>query len=295
MEINTERLSKITHISQLLPEKLKVPVPFEIVDLTDEEREFAIKEAMVKKHAKLEDDRRKRLAAESHADLSRLWNASELYDYARKRATEMIRTRTNDPGAIFEPMPWQTDCLQALSLYFTNSPYFEQLDTEKYNSNSELSFQLSKGLWLWSNPGRGKTLMMEMFSRNKRQCYRVVQCPKIVQGYVQYGEEHIKPYAEVFPESPQPFNYFQAASGICYNDLGTEPDRAVNFGNSINVMEKIFLDTYDKLIPYNHRHVTTNLTFEQVKNMYGVRFVDRVKECFNIIEIKGESLRGKKI
>lgn len=263
------------------------------MDLTVDERDLAIQEAMIKKHAKLEDDRRKRLAIVKQNDLRRPWNAAQLYEYARVRATEMIRIRTGNPSSIFEPMEWQQDCLQALSLYFSGSEYFEHLHTEKYNSNPQFQFQLGKGLWLWSNPGQGKTLMMEMFSRNKRQCYRVVQCPKIVQGYVQFGEEHIKPYSEVFGESPQPFNYFQNSHGVCYNDLGTEPEKAVNFGNSINVMEKIFLDTYDKIIPYWHRHVTTNLPFDQIKQMYGVRFVDRVKECFNIIEIKGESLRGK--
>lgn len=264
-----------------------------MVDLTEDEKDLAIQEAMIKKHAKLEDDRRKRLAIVKQNDLRRPWNAAELYGYARARATEMIRIRTGNPSSIFEPMEWQQDCLQALSLYFSDSPYFEQLETKKYNSNPELQFQLGKGLWLWSNPGQGKTLMMDMFSRNKRQCYRVVQCPKIVQGYVQFGEQHIQSYSQIFGESAQPFNYFQATSGICYNDLGTEPGKAMNFGNNINVMETIFLDTYEKKVPYHHRHVTTNLPFSQIKEMYGLRFVDRVKECFNIIEIKGESLRGK--
>jgi hypothetical protein len=291
MEIKTDRLNKITHISQLLPEQLQVPVKFETVDLTDEEKDLAIQEAMVKKHAKLEDDRRKRLAIEKQKDLRREWNAVELYDYARGRATEIIRLETGNPSAIFEPMQWQQKALQALSLYFTKSVYFEELNPVEYNSNPELDFSLNKGLWLFSNPGQGKTLMMDMFSRNKRLCYRVVQCPKIVQGYVKYGEEHIQPYSNQFKESPQPFNYFQGSSGICYNDLGTEPEKAINYGNSINVMETIFLNTYENKVPYHHRHVTTNLTFDQVKQMYGVRFVDRIKQCFNIIEIKGESLR----
>lgn len=264
-----------------------------MVELTEEERELAINEAMIKKHAKLEDDRRKRLAREKQNDLRRPWSATELYEYARARATEMLRIRTGNPSTLFEPMKWQQKSLQALSLYFTNNQYFEELNTDEYNESPELPFSLNKGLWLFSNPGQGKTLMMDMFSRNKRQCYRVVQCPKIVQGYVQFGEQHIQPYSQVFVESAQPFNYFQGTSGICYNDLGTEPGKAMNFGNNINVMETIFLDTYEKKVPYHHRHVTTNLPFSQIKEMYGVRFVDRVKECFNIIEIKGESLRGK--
>ena len=255
------------------------------------EKEAALAEAMVKKHAKLEDDRRKRLAAERESDMRRPWGATELYEYARGRASRMLQEESGDPARIFEPQSFQKDALQAMSLYFTNSPAFEQLDPKIYNENKNIPFSLNKGLWLWSNPGQGKTLMMNMFSRNRRQCYRVVQCPKIVSGYVKNGDDHTEHYSRVIPATADTFNFFQATAGICYNDLGTEPPRAKHYGNDINVMEMIFLDSYERKVPFWHRHVTTNLTFPQVKDMYGERFVDRVRQMFNIIQIKGESLR----
>src|SRR5690242_2847623 len=109
MDIKTERQNKITHIGQLLPEQLQKPVPFEWVELTPDEREHAVKEAMMKKHARLEDERRKHLAQQKFQELSTPWRADELYEHARIRATVIIRAERNDMSAVFEPMDFQKD------------------------------------------------------------------------------------------------------------------------------------------------------------------------------------------
>lgn len=291
MEIKTERQGKITHIGQLLPEMLSQPVPFEMVELTKEETELAIKEAMVKKHARLEDQRRAALVEARRNDHMKPWTPNELYLFAKNRATQLLRYETGDPSIEFSPKEFQKDIIAALCLYFTESQEFNDLDPKKYN-NTGLEFSLQKGLWLWGNPGVGKTLLMNIFSRNKRQCYQVVQCPKIVSGYVKYGDDHIERYSKIIPVEGSSFdNFFQKTMGICYNDLGIETLQAKHYGTAVNVMETIFLDTYERKVPFFHRHVTTNLTFDQVKEKYGVRITDRIKQCFNVIEIKGESIR----
>lgn len=270
-----------------------MPVPFECIELSEDEKDIALKEAMVKKHARMEDDRKKRLAAEKQNEHLKPWTPGELYKFARLRATEIVRGETGRLDKIFEPFEFQRDAITALTLYFSNDPEFEKLSSKKYNS---IGFDLSlqKGLWLWSNPGCGKTLMMRMFSRNKRLCYRVVECPKIVAGYVKNGDEHIAGYSKVIkPDAKSYDNFFQEEMGVCYNDLGIETLNAKHYGTAINVMETILLDTYEAKVPFFHRHVTTNLTFDQVKEKYGVRITDRIKQCFNVIEIKGESVRGK--
>lgn len=272
----------------MLPE----PVPFEIVELTDEEREFALKEAMVKKHTILEDQRKKRLADQRAADWRRPWNPKQLYEFAKLRADELVKFETGDQSKEFQPTKEQKDAINALSLFFTESELFEKLDVKKYNT-LDYPFSLQKGLWLWGNPGVGKTLLMKMFSRNKRLCYRVVECPKIVSGYVKSGDDHISHYSRIIKADAKAYsNFFQSEEGICYNDLGIESPQAKHYGTGINVMESILLDTYEARVPFFHRHVTTNLTFDQVKEKYGIRITDRIKQCFNVIEIKGESVRG---
>lgn len=251
----------------------------------------AIREALKTKWNRLETDRRFKLSQDRKNEASRPWTAGELYQLAKWRATQMIRSRSGKPDIEFEPVEYQKPIITALGLYFSNSPEFEQLKTNLYNSN-KLPFSLNKGIWLWGNPGVGKTLMMEMFNRNKRLCYDLVQCPKIAYQYVKHGDqvfENMISQCEVI--APDASTFFQQVKGFCYNDLGTENMSANHYGNPINVMEYIMLQSYERKLPYWHRHVTTNLTMEQVKECYGVRVLDRIKECYNILEVRGESLR----
>lgn len=273
-----------------MPKELQNPVSFDDVQLTSAEVDAAIEEAKKKKQGELEFLRQKKIAAVFENDQRRPWTINELYAYARVRATQILRLETGDQSIVFEPKPEQEKVILALSLYFTNSPGFEKLNESDYNNNG-LKFSLNKGIWLWGNPGVGKTLMMQMFSRNRRLCYSVVQCPKIVFGYSKGGDEHIAPYGKIIPESEDGLSFYQNQRGICYNDLGVETSPAKHYGTPINVMETIFLDAYENKVPFWQRHVTTNLTVDQLKEKYGIRFTDRVKQCFNIIDVKGESLR----
>jgi hypothetical protein len=291
MERQTDRTGKITHISQLLPEQLQAPVPFEVVELTTEEKEKVILEAMVKKHAMLEDERRKALAEKKRNDmLNAITRPNELWNLARWRGTQLISYRSGNPTIEFEPMDFQKPIITALCLYFCNDEKFEDLDISKYNKTG-LSFNLNKGLWMWGNPGVGKSVMMEIFNRNTRLCYDIVQCPKLVHGYSKFGDDAIRDLMSEVRAIKGDNNFGQEIKGICYNDLGTENTKAIHYGNSINVMEQIMMQTYENKVPYWHRHVITNLTFAQVKEAYGVRITDRIKECFNILEVNGESLR----
>jgi DNA replication protein DnaC len=285
-----KRMGKVMHISQLLPEQLKVPVSLNDVELSQEEIDRAIELAKLEKHVRLESDRRKALAIQQQAETLRPWSPKELWEHARQRGSIAIRERTGDLNAEFKATKEQIPVVRALALYFTGNSEFDALDTSQYNSTG-LEFSLQKGIWLWGNPGVGKTLIMSMFSKNKRLCYRMLQCPKIVASYNLDGYDAIKQYARVWPEPIGASNFMQDKIGICYNDLGTEPMHAKNYGNAINVMETLFLETYENHVPFFHRHVTTNLTLDQVKEHYGVRVQDRIKECFNVIDLKGASLR----
>lgn len=248
-------------------------------------------EAMVKKHARLEDERKKRLAEETRNNFAqKINNPNELYFLARWRATQILRARTGDPTIEFEPTEFQKPVVTALSLYFTNSPEFETLDTKAYNT-LPYEFSLNKGLWMWGNPGVGKSLLMEIFNRNIRLCYEMIQCAKLAYEYIKNGDEVLERFMRITPAIAAADNFGQKIKGVCYNDLGTEKLEAKHYGNPINVMQDIILQTYENKVPYWQRYVTTNLTFEQVKESYTVRVTDRIKECFNVINVNGESLR----
>lgn len=287
---DNQRVNNTVHIGQLLPQELQNPVSFDDVQLDDAELQAAITEGRKKKQAEMEYNRQKLIAEAMEKDMRRPWTPNELYEYARKRATLIIRAESGNPNAVFEPMPHQQPVIRALALYFSGSPDFENLDEKIYNNNG-LKFSLTKGIWLWGVPGVGKTLMMQMFSKNRRLCYDVVQCPKLVFGYIKNGDDHINPYGKIIRESEDALSFYQTQKGVCYNDLGVETSPAKHYGTPINVMESVFLDAYENKIPFWHRHVTTNLTIDQLKETYGERFTDRMKQCFNILDVKGKSLR----
>ena len=290
MEVE-KRVGKITHISQLLPEQLREPVSFDDVELTDEEMKQALDDARQKKVIRLEDERRKALAAHALTEAMKPWDTRQLWLHVKARGDRMLQLQSGNNAASFEQVDFQKPVIKALLLYFTGNPQFENLDVAEYNA-VDARFSLTKGLWLWGNPGVGKTLLMQMFRINKRLCFDVVQCPKFAYNYVKFGDVVITPYKRVLPADASSYdNFFQKEKGVCYNDLGTEPLQSKHYGNAINVMETIFLETYENKVPWWHRHVTTNLTWKQVEDSYGVRVKDRIRQCFNVIEIKGNSLR----
>ena len=261
--------------------------------MTQDEINQALELARLQKHVRLEDDRRKALAKQMREDLMQPWTPKDMWQFVKQRGTIALRERTGDHTVEFVATKEQIPIFKALCLYFTNNKEFENLNHEDYNTTG-LPFSLQKGIWLWGNPGVGKTLIMAMFSRNKKQCYRLLQCPKIVASYNlkdNGGYDAIRQYARIWLEPVGASNFFQDTIGICYNDLGTEPIRAMNYGNEINVMETLFLETYESKVPFHHRHVTTNLTADQVEACYGVRIKDRIRESFNVLELHGKSLR----
>jgi DNA replication protein DnaC len=291
MENNTQRVGKIVHISQLLPEQLKDPVSFDDVDLTEEETKQALDEARRKKVIRLDDERKKKLAALYNAEALKPWSTVQLWSFVKSRGDRMLQLQTGNSTASFQQIDFQKGIIKALLLYFTNNQEFEKLNTKEFN-DVDIPFSLNKGIWLWGNPGVGKTLLMQMFRINKRLCFDVVQCPKFAYNYVKFGDDVINPYKKVVPADVASYdNFFQKVKGVCYNDLGTEPLQSKHYGNAINVMQTILLETYENKVPWWQRHVTTNLTFQQVEDCYGVRVKDRIRQCFNIIDIRGGSLR----
>lgn len=261
------------------------------VGLTEEEQNLAITKAIAEKTIRLENIRRRLLIEKQQAAIVRPWSANELYIYAKMRADKFLQSQSGDPAAAFQIIDFQKPVMVALSLYFTNDSKFEELDSNEYNSNG-LPLSLNKGIWLWGNPGVGKTMIMGMFSKNKRLSYEVIQCPKLTYQYSKEGDDVIAHFTKpLTTQAASADNFYQRNRGACYNDLGTEPTLSKFYGNPINVMEYLFLQSYDNSVPFFHRHVTTNLTMDQVKEMYGLRVLDRIKQSFNIIEIKGKSLR----
>lgn len=169
-----------------------------------------------------------------------------------------------------------------LCRYFSGDPEFEKND----------GLKLEKGLLLYGNVGVGKTTMMKIFSRNHVQCYSTVSCNRIVEKYNEEGDigEYYAGRKVAANETP----YLHEYHGHCFDDLGTESIPGNFFGKQKNVMADVLQARYSNPnIPFNMTHITTNLSKDELKNIYGSRVYDRMREMFNLIEFTGSESRRK--
>jgi GTPase SAR1 family protein len=155
------------------------------------------------------------------------------------------------------------------------------------NRFNTTSFNLSKGILLYGGVGVGKSTIMETFKQNQVFSYRVVSCRDIENDFANVGVETVGYFSK---NHDMPNNaYNQTEVGYCFDDFGTENAVTKYFGNAKNIMAEIILNRYDKRLDPRATHVTTNLTYNQIVELYGDRVIDRMKENFNFIEFPKEA------
>jgi len=242
--------------------------------LSEDEQRLAILEAKEKKFYRERNEEYAKKVRENHE-----WHipkARELYDALRKTKSKS--------GNYYQVVEFNQKVIAALCLYFANDERLEKQFPQ---------YKLSKGICLTGNKGTGKTHLMNFFSKNPKASYSLPTCRDIAEKYrtewKYEGIGTIEYYAGLFKASqPQPFNHEYL--GFCYGDLGTEDDKN-SYGNKMNVMDEVFFNRYERGVPFHMTHFTTNLSGDEIKERYGVRFYDRLKETCNWIVLDGESFR----
>lgn len=244
------------------------------VELTEEEKEEALREALKKKTEKeaviREQEERKLIEQE----IRRPWSAKEMFHFLNVRCQEL--------DVKFQVDETNHDVIKALCKYFTNDPGFEKMDP---------NWKLNKGILLYGNVGTGKTTIMNLFNRNKKACYSVISCRLIADKFASMGSEVLHTYANPLNVPYSTRTFFQTRIGVCFDDLGTER-LGKKYGETANVMEQILLNRYDRLEKEWHMvHITTNLSADEIEQYYGTRVKSRMREMFNIITLNGEDRR----
>lgn len=251
-----------------------VSVKAESVELTDDETNAAIEDAKVKKQLLMEHEAKQEWRRQMEIEALRKWDANEQWLRAKSLAEYL------QPNYLLDDEIKKV--FRLLCLYFTND--------ERFEDNGE--FKLRKGVMLAGNVGTGKTLLMRVFSRNKRQCFEIFPCRKPTDEYSEDGMEMLPQYSKPIRSMLGTYEYFlQRELGVCFDDLGTESIPARYYGKDVNVMEQIILNRYDRKIPLHLTHFTTNLTWKQIENTYGTRAASRLTEMTNLIELTGNDRR----
>lgn len=204
-------------------------------------------------------------------------NARELYE-------NLLRTKSRT-GKWYKITDENKEVIWKLCLYFAND--VKRLKELYPDLNPD------KGICITGIQGVGKTHLMNFFAKNPKANYLLSTCRDIAEKFRtnwEYEGQNTLDYYSSTPAAsqPQPFNH--ETMGFCFGDLGTERDKK-NYGNEMNVLDEIFFKRYEKGLPLHLTHFTTNLTGEEIKERYGIRFYDRLKESCNWIVLKGESFR----
>lgn len=224
--------------------------------LTEEESEEALRAAREQKHYLM-----KRISYLDSLNTPKNrphYTAEQIKDYLK----DVITIDMDNESVIWK-----------LCLYFANDKRFEFEDE---------GMSLNKGICLFGGVGVGKTTLMEKFFKNQKQSFVIKMCREVEDEFATEGDKILKSYAYSRPVAINADPYGHQIIGYCFDDLGTEPPSKY-YGKNVDVMAEVLLNRYDKRLPFEQTHITTNLSTDEIFNRYGSRVSDRMQEMFNTI------------
>lgn len=143
-----------------------------------------------------------------------------------------------------------------------------------------VGIDLGKGILLAGPIGVGKTSLMNTirFLQKPASRHIIKSCRDISFEFIKEGYQIIHKYSHLsyVPNKGSPITY-------CFDDLGSEQNLKY-FGNNCNIMAEILLSRYDLFISKKlQTHITTNLSANEIEDLYGNRLRSRMREMFNLI------------
>ena len=172
--------------------------------------------------------------------------------------------------------------------------------------NNKSNPNLKKGLMIIGSYGTGKTCILKTFYQifananhhpikviDKNGTDQFLGRYKLGFGYFT-ANDVVKKFESIFEHSEKEAFWNRYKVGFKYfDDIMTE-NTASNYGK-IEIFKDILELRYTSgartLISLNYSGTSVDETLEALSNKYGERVYDRLFEMFNIIELKGESLR----
>lgn len=258
------------------------------VELTDDETARALIKAKQEKRQSLDDAaRRERAEINRKALTNSQWDSKQTEAFMLYRAGQMFEGKRNPDGS---PQRFVLDAqnravFDLLCQYFSND-----IDFMPQATNMQIAKpSLGKGLILLGNCGTGKTLLMRLFQKNKRQVFRLANVKDIADEFSTDGAEsrHVEKVKNPVNDAE---SFYQPFTGLCLDDLGTE-DVKMHYGNRKNVIGDLIEKRYSRQNTGVFLHATTNMNLQQVTDFYGARVLSRMYEIFNFIELPGDDRR----
>lgn len=251
------------------------------IELTQEEIDEAILQAKIKKSIRLEYEANQKRVEENRRNLtSAKWSTEQTKSFMLYRASQIFEkpfTLDQSNQIVFD----------LLSHYFSEDEGFVAIAENLGVVNP----RLEKGLLLAGNFGVGKTWLMKLFAKNKRQVYHLHNAKQVADAFEADGEEAVRSFVYKIKNAVNDgARFYQPYTGLCLDDIGTE-DVKVNYGNRKNVIGDLIEKRYALGNCGIFLHATTNLTADQMKEFYGGRVTSRMREVFNLIALPGQDRR----
>ncbi len=203
------------------------------------------------------------------------FTAEQWHAIMLKRASMLQPRFTNDDD--FKDILWK------LCLYFTND---ERFNTDEYN--------LEKGLLIMGNVGVGKSFLMELFIENQRRSFSIIPTRKVSEAYQAYTKDKDKSGIHALAKYKHWYKPIAVSEfghtdfGICFDDLGAEETNTKSFGNEMNAMANILYERFEVQALHGATFITTNLTGDEIEEVYGTRLRSRIRGMCNIIKFNKE-------
>ncbi len=197
------------------------------------------------------------------------------------RAKELIEKCT--AKYMFKLMKWTSENKLGRKLivndsnkhFITTLCYFFSRDLK---FETELGYSFNKGLLIRGIAGLGKTHLVKCLEENELNPILILSMIEITDEIKMQGE----------------FEIIYGGKKIIYlDDVGTEEPVVNHYGTKIsffkNYIELMYLKNQNKT--FNHLIISTNNSFSEIEDRYGFRVRSRIREMFNIVDVKGEDMR----
>jgi len=246
----------------------------ETVELTEEEKADALRNATEKKRAKIREYQYK--IRISQDPVTKQYTADEYWIMFQKIV-----------GPDFKIDKWNEKIINALCFYFSKDTEFESLKE---------GFSLRKGLLLYGPYGCGKSSIMAAFRVNQNMSYQCQSVLRIEDEYTRNGVESLEryyKYSDLPAEATAMFR--QKWGGFCFDDIGQEEMDKAHYANRVNVVSEILKRRYYVDIPFNYTHATTNADSAEMSTRYPfLKNSGRLKEMFNFIRFSPDAPNRRK-
>jgi len=200
--------------------------------------------------------------ADQLRELAAYWTYGRIYQLMKYNSLHMF-------GKELDETPGNLPAIKALCFFLSRDDRFA----------TDLGFDRLKGLLIRGPSDTGKTHLVRCVEDNGLNPINSLSMLDITEKIKADGKYQIENKGQKI---------------IYLDDVGTE-EAMIKFYGTTNLWFKVFIETvYHRTKCFNHLIISTNLNFSEIGEQYGFRVESRMREMFNVIDMKGGGYRNKK-